>query len=42
MTSILNNNNDNYGAMLEYMQHSGKSGSEALHALEFARRLRSS
>jgi hypothetical protein len=37
MKSILGVSNDNYGAMLEYMKQSGKSGTEALQALEAAK-----
>ena len=40
MKSILNDSDDSYGAMLKYMQQSGKSGTEALHALEAARVMR--
>jgi hypothetical protein len=42
MKSILNDSDDNYGAMLKYMQKSGKSGTEALHALEVAKFMRNS
>jgi hypothetical protein len=37
MKSILDVSNDNYGAMLEYMKQSGKSGTEALQALKAAK-----
>ena len=40
MKSILEENSDSYGAMLKYMQLSGKSGTEALQALEAARVMR--
>jgi hypothetical protein len=36
MQSILNESDNSYGAILKYMQQTGKSGSEALHALETA------
>jgi hypothetical protein len=40
MKSILDESNDTYGAMLKYMQMSGKSGSDALQALESAKQIR--
>lgn len=36
MKSILNESDDSYGATLEYMQQTGKSGADALQALETA------
>jgi hypothetical protein len=36
MKYILNESDDSYGAILKYMQQTGKSGSDALHALETA------
>ncbi len=41
MKSILENNNDSYGALLEYMQQTGKDGSNALDTLDAARSIRS-
>ena len=40
MKHLLDKCNDNYGAMLKYMQQSGKSGADALQALEAARAMR--
>ena len=40
MKHLLDESNDNYGAMLKYMQQSGKSGADALQALEAARAMR--
>lgn len=40
--SFLENSDDDYGAMLKYMQHSGKSGVEAQQALKAAKVLRGS
>jgi len=40
MKSILNDGDDGYGAILKYMQQSGKSGTEALRALEAAKVMR--
>lgn len=40
MKSIMTDSDDSYGAMLNYMQQTGKSGTEALHALESARLMR--
>jgi hypothetical protein len=34
MKAILKNSDNEYGAMLEYMKQTGKSGSNALHALD--------
>ena len=36
MKSILDESDDSYGAILKYMQQTGRSGAEALHALETA------
>lgn len=38
--SILDDSDDSYSAMLHYMEKSGKSGVEALHALKTARLMR--
>jgi hypothetical protein len=38
--SFLENSDDDYGAMLKYMQHSGKSGVEAQQALKAAKVMR--
>jgi len=40
MKAILENNDDSYDAMLKYMQQTGEDGSNALHALDTAKRLR--
>ena len=40
MKSILDENNDSYSAMLKYMQKSGKSGTDALQALESTKQIR--
>lgn len=40
MKHLLDESDDNYGAMLKYMQQSGKSGADALQALESARAMR--
>lgn len=40
MKSILNDSDDDYGAMLKYMQQSGNSGAQALQALEAAKLMR--
>jgi hypothetical protein len=42
MKSILNESDNSYGAILKYMQQTGKSGTEALYALETATGSRSS
>jgi len=40
MKAILKDNDDSYVAMLKYMQETGEDGSNALHALDTAKRLR--
>lgn len=40
MNSILNDSDDSYDAMLKYMHKSGKSGAEALQALDAAKFMR--
>ena len=42
MKAILEDNDDSYVAMLKFMQQTGEGGSNALHALDTAKRLRRS